>query len=97
MANMGKYESIFIVNATLDEAAIAEVVAKFKGLVEENGTLVSVDEWGKRRLAYEINHMREGYYVLMTFDAPTDFPAELDRLYGINDAVIRYLTTTRKA
>jgi small subunit ribosomal protein S6 len=97
MANIGKYESVFIVNANLDPEATAAVVERFKKLVEENGTLESVDEWGKRRLAYPIQDMNEGYYVLMTFTAPTDFPAELDRIYNITDTVIRSLIVTRNA
>lgn len=95
MANTAKYESIFIVNATLDDAAIADVVTRFKSLVEENGTLESVDEWGKRRLAYSIDDMNEGYYVLMKFEAPTEFPAELDRIYNITDGIIRSLIIAR--
>lgn len=97
MANIGKYESVFIVNANLDPEATAAVVERFKKLVEENGTLESVDEWGKRRLAYPIQDMNEGYYVLMTFTAPTDFPAELDRIYNITDTVIRSMIVTRNA
>ena len=97
MANIGKYESIFIVNATLDDEATAEIVARFKKLVEDNGTLDSIEEWGKRRLAYPINDMNEGYYVLMTFAAPTDFPAELERVYGITDSIMRSLIVLKKA
>ncbi|MDD6262353.1 MAG: 30S ribosomal protein S6 [Eubacteriales bacterium] len=95
MAKMGKYESLFIVNATLETEAIQEVVLRFKTLVEQNGTLESVDEWGKRKLAYPIDDMNEGYYVLMTFTAPTDFPAELSRVYNITDAVIRSLVIAK--
>lgn len=95
MAKMGKYESIFIVNATLETEAIQEVVTRFKTLVEQNGTLESVDEWGKRKLAYPIDDMNEGYYVLLTFTAPTEFPAELSRVYNITDAVIRSLVIAK--
>ncbi len=89
MSNAGKYESIFIVDATLESDAISETIARFKGLVEEHGSLETVDEWGKRRLAYPINDMNEGYYVYMTFSAPATFPAELDRVYNISDAIMR--------
>ena len=89
MANVNKYESVFIVNATLEQEAIDNTVNRFKALVEANGTLESVDEWGKRRMAYPIDDMNEGYYVLMTFTAPTDFPAELDRVFRITDGVMR--------
>jgi small subunit ribosomal protein S6 len=85
----GKYETIFIVNPNLNEEATAEVVAKFRTLVEANGELGKVDEWGKRRLAYPINDLNEGYYVYVTFESKPDFPAELDRVYKITDGIMR--------
>ena len=87
----GKYETIFIVNPKLEEAAATAVVDKFKSLVEANGTNVEVEDWGKRRLAYPINDLNEGYYVLMTFNAAATIPHELDRLFRINDSVMRSL------
>ncbi len=87
-----KYESTFIINATLSEEDIAALVQKFKTLVENNATLGDVEEWGKRRLAYEINKLTEGYYVLMNFECAPDFPAELERIYSITEGVIRWLT-----
>ena len=78
----GKYETIFVVDSTLTDEATAAIVEKFK-------TLGEVNEWGKRRLAYPINHKNEGYYVLMTFESKTDFPAELTRIYNITDGIIR--------
>ena len=95
MANVRNYETIFIVNATLEQEAIDNTIARFKALVEANGTLESVDVWGARKLAYPINDMNEGYYALMTFTAPTDFPAELDRVYNITDAVIRSIIVAK--
>lgn len=68
---------------------------KFKALIEANGTMESVDEWGKRKLAYEIDDQTEGYYVLYTFTSKPDFPAELDRVFKITDGVMRSLTTVR--
>jgi len=87
----GKYETVFIVNSTLTEEEIAGNVTKFKELVEKNGTIDKIDEWGKRRLAYPINDMHEGYYVLIAFTSVPDFPAELDRVYKITDGIIRSL------
>ena len=87
----GKYETIFIVNPKLEEAAATAVVDKFKSLVEANGTNVEVEDWGKRRLAYPINDLMEGYYVLMTFNAAAAIPAELDRIFRITDGVMRSL------
>ena len=83
------YETIFIVNPTLTEENTAEVVAKFRTLIEANATIGKVDEWGKRRLAYAINDLNEGYYVHVTFESKPDFPAELDRVYKITDGIMR--------
>ena len=83
----GKYETIFIVNPSLEEAAATAVVDKFKSLVEANGT--NVEDWGKRRLAYPIEDQTEGVYTLVRFESKPDFPAELDRIYKITDGVMR--------
>ena len=85
------YEAMYILDTTLGEEAVAALVAKFKGVVEANGTVSEVDEWGKRRLAYPINDMMEGYYVLMTFNAAAAVPADLDRIFRITDGVMRSL------
>lgn len=87
----GNYEVVFILNPNLDEEATVAMVAKFKTLVEQNGTLAEVEEWGKRHLAYPINDLTEGYYVLMTFSAKPEFPRELDRILRITDGVMRSL------
>ncbi|MCI8869936.1 MAG: 30S ribosomal protein S6 [Lawsonibacter sp.] len=83
------YEAVYILNPALSEEAVAALVARFKGVVEANGTVNEVDEWGKRRLAYPINDLMEGYYVLMTFSATAAVPAELDRIFRITDGVMR--------
>ena len=75
----------------LGEEEITALVEKFKGVVEANGTVSEIDQWGKRRLAYPINDLNEGYYVLMTFNAAAAIPHELDRLFRINDSVMRSL------
>ena len=90
-----KYEVMYIVNPNFSEEEYAAVVEKFKGLVEANGTLEELTEIGKRKLAYEINYISEGYYVLMKFTSGPDFPAELDRILGITDGILRRLITTR--
>lgn len=84
-----KYEVLYIINATLGEEETKAVVEKFKAMVEENGTLISIDEWGKRRLAYPINDMPEGYYVLMNMETNPDFPKELDRVFKITENIMR--------
>ena len=89
----GKYEVLYVIDPAVGEEGIAALVEKFKALVEGNGTITSVDEWGKRRLAYPINDLMEGYYVLMTFDAKPDLPAELDRVFKITEGILRSLIT----
>ncbi len=83
------YETIFIVNSTLGEEAIASIVEKFKGMIEQAGRLIKIDEWGKRRLAYPIEDMNEGYYVYISFVSEPAFPAELERVFGITDGIMR--------
>ena len=85
------YEVVYIIDPAQGEENTAALVAKFKTLVEQNGTLAEVDEWGKRHLAYPINDLTEGYYVLMTFSAKPEFPRELDRILRITDGVMRSL------
>ena len=89
----GKYEVLYIIDPAQGEEGIAALVEKFKALVEANGTLTSIDEWGKRRLAYPVNDLMEGYYVLMTMDAKPEFPAALDRVFKITEGVMRSLIT----
>ena len=76
-----KYEVLYIIDPAQGEEGIAALVEKFKGIVEAHGTLTSVDEWGKRRLAYPINDLVEGYYVYMTCEVTPEMPAELDRVF----------------
>ena len=90
-----KYELMYIINPNLSEEETAAVVEKFKALVEQNGTLEETEEMGKRKLAYEINYISEGYSVLVKFTRGPDFPAELDRVLGITDGILRSLITRR--
>ena len=90
-----KYEVLYIIDPSLSEEATAELVAKFKALVESKGTVTEVDEWGKRKLAYPINDIEEGYYVLMTFTATPDLPHEMDRQMRINSSIMRSLITLK--
>ena len=87
----GNYEVVYILDPNMTEEATAALVSKFQTLVEQNGTLAEVNEWGKRHLAYPINDMTEGYYVLMTFSSKPEFPRELDRILRITDGVMRSL------
>ena len=83
------YEAVYILNPDLTEEQIAALVERFKSVVEANGTVSEISEWGKRRLAYPINDLMDGYYVLMTFTAAAAVPAELDRIFRITDGVMR--------
>lgn len=90
------YETIFIVSVKLGEEKIKEIVDKFKSFISEKAELESVDEWGKKELAYPINYEKEGYYVLLKFKSDSNFSAELDRVYGITDGIIRSLIILEK-
>lgn len=90
-----KYELMYIIDPAQGEEGVAALVEKFKALVEANGTLDELEEMGKRKLAYEINYISEGYYVLIKFTATPDLPKELDRVLGITDGIIRSLITVR--
>lgn len=89
------YESILVVSCKLSEEERVAVIDKFKTLIEANGTLESVDEWGTRKLAYPIQKQGEGYYVLFYFSAPVEFPAELERIYNITEGVLRSIVVKR--
>ena len=93
MANLTKsYETVFVLSNKLTEEATAELVKKFTDLIAANGTIESVDEWGKRRLAYEIDYEQEGYYVLVNYTAEASVPKEIERNLQISDSILRYLT-----
>ena len=84
------YESMFIVDVTGGEDAVKASVEKFVGLINDNSeTVYEVNEWGKRRLAYPINDKPEGYYVVVTFKADPEFPAEFERLANIDESILR--------
>ena len=89
------YETLFAVNGNFSEEDAKAVVEKFVNLINENASDVEVNEWGKRRFAYPINYVNEGYYVLVTFKSEPSFPIELDRVFGITEGVMRYMTTTK--
>ena len=86
------YENLFIVSLANGEEAAKETVNKFTTLIANNAEIVEVAEWGKRRLAYLINDEAEGYYTVVTFKTASDFPAELDRLFNIDEHVMRSMT-----
>ncbi len=92
---MAKYETMLVTSSALDEEATAALVGKFKSLIEANGTIDSVDDWGKKRLAYPINDEEDGVYTVINFTSEPAFPAELDRVYKITDGVLRSLIVAK--
>lgn len=92
---INSYETIFIIDSTKTEEETVALVDKFKSLIEANGEVESVDEWGRRRLAYPINDLTEGYYVLVNFKANPSFPRELERVFGITDGILRQITVKK--
>ena len=89
---MRKYETIFIQNPAFDEDQVNGTIEKFKGIIENGGgTVDNVDFWGKRKLAYEINKVNEGYYTLVNFTADSELPKELDRVFRITDGILRHI------
>ena len=86
---INSYESLFIVDVTKGEDVTEATVNKFLSVIEANAEVVDVAKWGKRRLAYPINDMPEGYYVVATFKSAPEFPSELDRLFNIDETIMR--------
>lgn len=89
MEKFNSYETLFIIDASLTEEAIKGLVDKFTALIAEHGKISEVNEWGKRRLAYPINDKEEGYYVLVNFESEGNLPAELERIFGITEGIMR--------
>ena len=95
---MNKYELAVVVNAKIEEDERVAVVDKCKALIERfGGTVSNVDEWGKKKLAYEIQKQKEGFYYFIQFEAPTSAPAEIESRVRIMDSVLRYLIVKQEA
>ena len=93
---MTKYEMLYILDAGLEEAKREEIIKKFEDLVANNGGVIEkTDRWGMKKLQYPINYKSEGFYVLMTFEAPATLVDEMKRIAGITDGIIRRLITKR--
>lgn len=89
---MTNYEAMFILRPDLEEEKVAEIMDRFRALVEHRGGEVTrLEKWGKRRLAYEIQHLREGLYIILRFKGNTEIVQELDRVFKISDEVIRHM------
>ncbi len=93
MSNL--YETMLITSTNLDEEAAEKLLSKFKKLIEKNGEIVTVDDWGKKRLAYPIQDETEGVYTLITFKCNPEFVAELERVYKITDGILRTMVIAK--
>ncbi len=88
---MNKYESVIIINPNLETEAIKGLIEKISNLINNNGTVNSVEEIGKKKLAYEIKKNKEGYYIVLKFEAKPELITELERVYRITDEVIKFI------
>lgn len=93
---MNKYESVIIVNPNVDEAGLKALEEKFTGLINENGKVESVENMGKRKLAYEIKKFNEATYMLFNFEAKPDSIVELERVYRITDEIIKFIVVRKE-
>ncbi|HHX36981.1 MAG TPA: 30S ribosomal protein S6 [Clostridiaceae bacterium] len=86
-----EYELVYVLNPTIGEEELTALNDRINKLVEMHGTVVSVDDWGIRRLAYEIEDLKEGHYFLLTFTAESNGPREIERVLRISDGILRFL------
>lgn len=93
---MNDYEVMFIVNATLEDEQKEAAIEMVKEIISAEGELGEVDVWGTRKLAYPIEKMSEGYYVVIQFKAKSDLPKELDRRLKISDSIIRHIIVNKE-
>ena len=93
---MNKYESIIIINPSLEEQGMKEIIKKFEDMINNEGKVESVEEMGKRKLAYEIKKNSEGFYVLYNFEAKPEFIAELERVYRITDGILKFIVVRKE-
>lgn len=92
---MNKYESVIIINPSVEEQGVKDLIKTFTDLINKNGKVEKTDELGKRKLAYEVKKNTEGYYVIFTFEANPDSIAELERNYRITDEIIKFIVVRK--
>lgn len=93
---MNKYESVIIINPSVDDEGIKALIKKFTDIINNEGKVESVEELGKRRLAYEIMKNKEGFYTVFNFEAKPELIAELERNYRIDDSVMKFITVKKE-
>lgn len=91
------YETVFIINPNIGDDNIKATVDRFTDMINANGEVIEKNEWGLRKLAYPIQFLEEGYYVLVNFNANPQFLAELDRVFNITDSVLRSLIIRKES
>ena len=92
---MNKYESVIIINPSVEEQGVKDLITTYTDLINKNGKVEKVDELGKRKLAYEVKKNKEGYYVVFTFEAKPDSIVELERNYRITDEIIKFIVVRK--
>ena len=91
----GVYESTVLINASLDDQQIESILTKIKDIITNNGGQIrELENWGRKRLAYPVEKSKIGYYAIYRFDAPSDIVAKLERIYSLDEQILRYLTLT---
>lgn len=93
---MNKYESVIIINPSLEEEGIKGLIQRFTDLINTDGKVETVEQMGKKKLAYEVKKNKEGYYVLFNFEAKPELIAELERNYRITDEVIKFIVVRKE-
>ena len=93
---MNKYESVIIINPSVEEQGVKDLIKTFTDLINQNGKVESAEELGKKKLAYDVKKSQEGYYVIFTFDAKPDSITELERVYRITDEVIKFIVVRKE-
>lgn len=93
---MNNYEAVLIFKPDMSDQDRTELFDRFKAIIEENGEVTNVDDWGKRRLAYEINYIREGYYYIVEFKSEPDHIREFERRLRLSDFIIRYMVIRKE-
>ncbi len=93
---MNQYESVIIINPSLEEEGIKSLIKKFSDLINTDGKVETVEEIGKKKLAYEVKKNKEGYYVLFNFEAKPELITELERNYRITDEVIKFIVVRKE-
>ncbi len=93
---MNKYESVIIINPSLEEEGLKSLIQRFTDLINTDGKVESVEEMGKKKLAYEVKKNKEGYYILFNFEAKPELIAELERNYRITDEVIKFIVVRKE-